>query len=341
MSQNLALKYRPQTLEELVGQPVTVKLLQSIVRSKNYSNAYLFAGNTGSGKTTASRCFAKAINKGQGNPIEINASTNNGIDDVRAIIASASQRSIDSEYKVIVLDECQMMTKDAWNAFLKLLEEPPAYTIFIFCTTDPNKIPSMILNRVQRYNFSAIPQDLIYKRLIYICEQEHFINYEKTCDLISKIVHGCMRDAIMKLEQCAMLSTDLSLENVKPILNNLSYENMFKLTWLLQDKNEAGILTLIDELASSSTSLKDFINTYLEFILELTKYILFKNINLTTIPSYLATEENPVVQQTVNFENAIEWFNKLVDLLLTIKTEIKYDTSYISTIKAYLLRGCR
>jgi DNA polymerase-3 subunit gamma/tau len=341
MSQTLATKYRPSTFEDVCGQSITVKILQNVLKNRTFKHTYLFAGDSGCGKTTLARCFAKAINGGVGDPIEIDAASNNGVDNVRHIVEMASQRALDGEYKIYIIDECHAITSDGWKAFLKGIEEPPEYTIFMFCTTEPNKLPQAILNRLQRYNITKIDPNTIKERLLYICKQEGFTNYENTCDLISKTAHGCMRDAIMQLDQCADFSTDLSLANAKQVLTGVSYENMFNLTWALQDKNEGKVLEVLDTLYNNGNDLKNFIEVYLEFILDLTKYILFKNVQLTSIPEYLATTENPVVQQTINIEDNLTWFKNLVDVLLRLKLEIKYDASYKSTIEAFLLRVCR
>lgn len=337
MGQSLALKYRPKTLSEVIGQSITTKILERAVEQKNFKHAYLFAGDSGCGKTTCARAFANAINQGIGNPIEIDAASNNGVDQVRTIIDSANERSLDSEYKVFIIDECHAITSAGWQAFLKSIEETPEYTIYIFCTTDPVKVPQTILNRVQRYNITKITTEDITNRLLYICKQEGFANYDQACDFIAKTSGGCMRDAIMRLEQCANFSTDLTMDNVKQILNDISYEAMFRLTVGLQDKQEDQILPIIDKLYSNGVDLKHFVDSYLEFTLDLTKYILFKNMQLISIPAYL----EPAVQQTVQVDDSLNWFKKFADLLLQIKLDIKYDTSYKSTIEAYLLRACR
>ena len=337
MSQALAVKYRPSRFEDVCGQGITVKILEKAIEQKNFKHAYLFAGDSGCGKTTLARIFANAINQGLGQPIEIDAASNNGVDQVRLITDSASERSLDSEYKIFIIDECHSITSAGWQAFLKSIEETPEYTIYMFCTTDPNKVPTTILNRVQRYNITKIDTDTIKNRLLYICKQEGFINYEQACDFIAKTSNSCLRDAIMKLDQCSNFSTDLNMDNVKQIINDISYEAMFKLTVGLQDKNEAQVLEIIEKLYSNGVDLKNFIDRYLEFTLDLTKYILFKNMQLTSIPAYL----EPAVQSTIHIDDSLNWFKKFADLLLRIKLDIKYDTSYKSSIEAYLLRTCR
>ena len=340
-NQSLAVAYRPTTFEEVCGQSITVEILKKVIEKRSFKNCYLFAGDSGSGKTTLARIFANQINRGVGEPIEIDAASNNGVDDVRAIIESASQRSLVGDYKIFIIDECHSITTQGWQAFLKGIEEPSPFTIFMFCTTEPNKLPTAILNRVQRYNITKIDSETIKNRLMYICQQEGFTNYEGLCDLLSKSSHGCMRDAIMKLDQCADLSTDLSLDIVKPVLGSLSYEAMFNLTWALQDKEELKVLQLINMLYNTGKDLKSFIELYLEFILDLRRFMLMKDIRYTNIPAHLATENNPVVQQTLNFPEIKTWLNNLLDVLLKIKLEIRYDSFYKSTIEAFLIQLCR
>ena len=169
MAQSLAVKYRPRVFSELLGQPIVAKILQRQIETHNIAHAYLFAGNSGCGKTSCARLFASAINNGIGTPIEIDGASNNGVANVRAILESANQRALSGEYKIFIIDECHMISTEGWNAFLKGIEEPPEYTIYMFCTTDPNKVPGMILNRVQRYNITKIPTDLVKNRLVEIC----------------------------------------------------------------------------------------------------------------------------------------------------------------------------
>ncbi len=340
---SLAVKYRPNTFESVCGNNVTVKILQRVLELGTPKNAYLFTGPSGCGKTTLARIFAKALNNNISDPIEIDAASNNGVDQVRAIIESANQRSLTGTYKIYIIDECHMITSAGWNAFLKGIEETPEYTIFIFCTTEPNKIPATILNRVQRFNITKIDSQEIKNRLAYICQQEGFINYEDTCELISKLCNGGMRDAITLLDQCADFSSDLCLENTKAVLGEAPFERMLKLTNYLIGGNEQFALMAIETLAGEGRDLKQFIDDYLSFILELTKYILFKNISLTNIPAYLETADDQMINVsiTTSFEGSLVWFNYLSNKLLEVKNTIKYDSSVKAVVEAYLLQICR
>ena len=138
------------------------------LKNRDFKNALLFCGSSGCGKTTCARIFANEINQGFGEPIEIDAASNNGVENIRMITKAANERALDGEYKIYIIDETHALTSQSWQAFLKCLEEPPKYTIFIFCTTDPQKIPETILNRVMRFNFTRIPIEQIKDRLKYI-----------------------------------------------------------------------------------------------------------------------------------------------------------------------------
>ena len=172
MSVSLACKYRPKSFEECVGQPVVVSVLSRQIATKTFKSAYLFVGASGCGKTSVARIMASEINNRQSDPIEIDAASNNGIDNVRAIISDARQTSLDSDYKVYILDECHAFSNQAWQALLKLIEEPPYNTIFIFCTTNPDKIPDTIMTRVQRFDFNKISNKDIVDRLEFILNEE-------------------------------------------------------------------------------------------------------------------------------------------------------------------------
>jgi DNA polymerase-3 subunit gamma/tau len=340
---SLAVKYRPTTFENVCGNKTTIAILKQVIAKNMPKNAYLFSGPSGCGKTTCARILAKELNGNFYEPEEIDGATHNGVDQVRAIVESANQRSLTGTYKIYIIDECHMITSAGWNAFLKGIEETPEYTIFIFCTTEPNKIPATILNRVQRFNISKISTAEIKHRLEYICQQEGFTNYGDTCELISKLCDGGMREAITKLDQCADYSTDLCLANTKAVLGEAPFERMLKLTNCLIGANEQFTIIAIETLANEGKDLRQFIDEYLSFTLELTKYILFKNISITNIPEYLENSADSMtnVKLTTSFDNSLVWFNNLTDKLLELKSAIKYDTAIKAVVEAYMLQFCR
>lgn len=174
MSKALAIKYRPKTWDDVCEQEAIKVILKNQIETNTVKHGYLFCGPAGCGKTTAARIFANEINHGQGNPIELDAASNNSVEDIRRMIEQAQTQSLDSEYKVFILDEVHSLSSQAWQAFLKTLEEPPVKSIFIMCTTDPERVPKTILSRSQRYNFQKISADGIVSRLLHILEMEGY-----------------------------------------------------------------------------------------------------------------------------------------------------------------------
>ena len=337
MAMSLAVKYRPSTLDEIVSQKSIVEILKRQLEREEFSNCYLFTGPSGTGKTTTARAFAMAINKGCGSPIEIDAASNNGVDNVRDLIKDASTRSIDSKYKIIIMDEVHMLSTAAWNAFLKTLEECPKYTIFMFCTTDPQKIPATIVNRVMRFNLTKIPTDLIRARLGFICAQEGYTTYEDSIDYISKIANGGMRDAIAMLDKVQYYSHSLSLSTTLDILGNFSYDTLFKLTNGIIDGEYAVVMEVIEGLYDQGNDLKLFIDTYLAFTFDLIKYCVFGTLSVTQIPQIY----EDLTHHTVGIEGAREYFIKVSNKLLELKNMIKYDTNIKTTVETYLTVLCR
>ncbi len=337
MAKSLAVKYRPQTFSDVSSQTSTVKILTKQLELKKYSNVYGFSGPTGVGKTTLARIFANAINNGKGSPIEIDGASNNGVDNIRSIVHDAKERSIDSEYKVYIIDECHMITTAGWNAFLKTIEEPPAYTIFMFCTTDLQKVPSTIRNRWMNFNLTKVPSDYIKSRLEHISKQEGFTNYTEACDYISKLADGGMRDAIAMLEKASNYSTDLSIANVLKSLGNFSYESFFKLTNAIVDGNEKDIVNIVENIHAEGIDLKLFVDSYLDFTLDLNKFCLFNDMKVIKIPVSMEKE----VKYSTSITNNVAYYSKLTSNILDLKNLIKTDTSIKTTITVSLLKICR
>lgn len=337
MAESLAVKYRPQDWTDVCGQSSIMKILTRQLELNQLKNVYLFAGASGCGKTTLARIFANKINNYIGSPNEIDAASNNGVDNVKAIIKSAQERSIDSKYKIFIVDECHMITTQGWNAFLKCIEEPPAFTIFIFCTTDPQKIPATILNRVQRYNITRISTDKVRERLAYICREEGFTNYEEAVDYIAKLSDGGMRDAISTLEKCAGYSTDLSINNVLDALGNYSYDTFFSLINNIIDGKEGEVFKILDVFYRAGNDLKLFIDMFLSFCLDISKYIVFNSTDMLKIPSSM--EER--LKNSTNFENSLQYYMYIVNQLLDLKNMSKNDSNIKSTIEVVFIRMTR
>ena len=337
VNQSLAVKYRPSTFDEMYGQTSTVKILTRQIELNKFKNCYLFCGASGCGKTTAARIFARMINNNIGEPIEVDGASNNGVDNVKQIIKQASERSLDGKYKIYVIDECHMLTIQAWNAFLKCIEEPPAFTIFIFCTTDPQKIPSTILNRVQRFNFNRLSTDEIKTRLMYICNSEGFLNFVDSCDYISRISNGQMRDAIATLEKCADYSTDLNLQNTLYVLGNYSYQTFFDLVNSILDVDEKRVVNITQEIYNSGGDIKLFVNQFLSFILDIQKYIICQDISVTKLPANYLDE----LKKSINFNSPNDFYSYLTSKILKLKNMIKNDVDPKVTVEVELLSACR
>ena len=331
--QSLAIKYRPQTFDDVTEQGEIKTILQNQLKSGEVKNAYLFCGGAGTGKTTCARIFAKEINHGEGTPIELDAASNNSVEDVRDIISRAKTASINSEYKVFILDEVHMLSNSAWNAMLKLLEEPPMKSIFIMCTTDPQKIPKTILSRVQRYNFQRISQLGIETRLMWILDTEGIESETlEAIQYIAKLANGGMRDAITALDKCLAYDSNLSLDNVITALGLADYSTMFNLLVAISDKDEAGILALIDDIHMSGKDLKQFMKQFTNFVLDVTKYYITGKISMTTIPSSYEQTVKKIRDDGLNMA-----ITHILAVLIKLNAEIKWDTSPKATIEATLI----
>lgn len=337
MTQSLAVKYRPKTFEEVVGQEVIISILKRQLESESFKNCYLFCGSSGCGKTTVARIFANYINKGCGNPIEIDAASNNGVERVKSLVASASERSLDSQYKIFIIDECHSITIQGWQAFLKCVEEPPPYTIFIFCTTDPQKMPNTILNRCMKFNFSKIDSKEIIKRLALICNLEGITSYEDSLEVISHSSNGQMRDAIANLEKVSDYQKNLNIDLTLTILGKYSYVKLFELMNAIIDGNEILLLSNLDSAFSDLTDWKYFVDNLLQFILDLSKYALLKNLEVTTIPSVYKVE----MDRLVNFPDSPKYYAYVLNRVLELKNMVKDDNYPYLTVQAILLQIAR
>ena len=335
---SLAVKYRPKTWDDIIEQDAIKFILQEQLRTGTFKQVYLFSGPSGDGKTTTARIFANSINKGGGNLIEMDAASHNGVDDVREISQQAKTQSMDSEYKIFLLDEVHSFSNNAWQAMLKLIEEPPEKTIFLFCTTDPQKIPKTILGRVQRYNFSRISQQGIVKRLDYICVEEYhgtdfeFLDeYTQALEYIAKLSDGGMRDAISMMDKCLSYSTKLTLENVVKALGIANYDIMFSLFDSISNKDTGLMLEHIDSIYGSGVDIKQFIRSFTEFILDINKYRISRDFKIVKIPNNY--------QQIIDDYTDAKYDDAqdLLTMLVKLNSEIKWDANPKALIEANLM----
>lgn len=240
MYQALYRKWRPKIFDDVIGQEHVTKTLKSEINSGRISHAYLFTGTRGTGKTSCAKIFAKAVNclsPIDGSPCgkceicqgiesesilditEIDAASNNGVENIRSMREETAFAPSRCKYRVYIVDEVHMLSSGAFNAFLKILEEPPEHVIFILATTEIHKIPATILSRCQRFDFYRLTPENIAKRIKYICEQEKIKIDDESIDIIAKSADGAMRDALSILDQCASACcNDISFEQTKSIL---------------------------------------------------------------------------------------------------------------------------
>lgn len=336
---SLATQFRPTSFEDVCGQNSTVKILNKQIELNSIKNCYLFCGPSGCGKTTIARIFANKINNNLGDPIEIDAASNNGVDNIKNIVKSASERSINSKYKVYIIDECHSLTNQAWQAFLKCIEEPPKFTIFIFCTTEYNKVPDTIKNRCQVFNFTRLSSDIISNRLKYICDNIGLINYKDACDYISRICNNQMRDAISILEKaCSYLDNNiLTVESVYETSGNISYNTLFDLLNAIIDGDEQFIIESVDKMFTDGLDLSLFINKFLEFCFDLSKYIITNKLSITKIPIDFIDSVNNIT----SFNDSIKYYNYYIDKLIDLKEMLKNDMNIRLSVEVMLLKMAR
>lgn len=336
-SKALATLYRPATLDEVVEQDAVIKILRNQIKTKTFRNTALFCGPAGTGKTTCARAFARELNSGRGHPIEIDAASNNGVDNVRDIIAKAQQKSLDSEYKVFIIDEVHAITSAAWQAFLKTLEEPPANTIFLFCTTDPQKIPNTILSRVQRFEFKRISFEGVVNRLEWIVKQENLQgkNYTYNIDAIhylAKIADGGMRDAITMLDKVMSLSSNITVQNVIKALGSTDYSVYFNLTNAIIDCKEDIVIDIVETVYREGGDLKQFIKQYTMFLLDVNKYAIFKDFKYIQVPDIYEKQLKSVIDGV-----DLKFLKFLLDQINNLNNDIKWEAQVKSIVELKLL----
>ncbi len=273
MYQVLYRKYRPRFFSDVIGQPQVTETLRNEIKTNRLAHAYLFTGSRGTGKTTCSKILSKAVNclsPVDGDPcgecemcrglddgsvldvVEIDAASNNGVDDIRMLREEAAFTPASARYRVYIIDEVHMLSIGAFNALLKTLEEPPPHVLFILATTEVHKIPATILSRCQRFDFHRIDPSDIADRLVYVCQQEGVEIERDAAVLIAVIADGAMRDALSLLDQCIGKGTEITEKIVRDTAGLADKSHLIGLTDAVAKKDSAAAITLIDSLYRNS-----------------------------------------------------------------------------------------
>lgn len=309
MYQALYRKWRPKLFSDVVGQEHVTKTLQNEIKLNRIGHAYLFIGSRGTGKTSCAKIFAKAVNcleNVDGNPcgqceicdeiekskvmdiVELDAASNNGVNDIREICDSANFTPAKAKFRVYIIDEVHMLSQGAFNALLKTLEEPPSHVIFILATTEAHKIPATILSRCQRFEFNKIKSEDIKNRLLYIAEKENIELSEKAASIIARLSDGAMRDALTILDKCMGVTSNITEDEVTNIVGIENSENLFYLAEAIIDQKIDKVFEIVENLNKGS---KNFSNICEEMISLFRDLMILKSVDSSADLVSLSSED--------------------------------------------------
>ncbi|MBO5089172.1 MAG: DNA polymerase III subunit gamma/tau [Lachnospiraceae bacterium] len=339
-------KWRPDEFEEVKGQEHVVTTLKNQIIHDRIGHAYLFCGTRGTGKTTVAKLFAKAVNcehpLEDGSPcnecatckaistgsaldvIELDAASNNGVDNIRDIRENVQYSPTSCKYKVYIIDEAHMLSDSAFNALLKTLEEPPSYVIFIMATTESHKIPITIRSRCQKYDFRRIGLEVIYERLADLLQREGLEAEEKAIRYVAKVADGSMRDALSLMDQCISyyLGQTLTYDKVLEVLGSVDVEIFNELMTHVSDDNTMEALRVIDEIIWQGRELNQFVTDFTWYMRNL---LLLQTADTMSSQIDIAAdslESMKVIADKVNFESLTRYIRVFSEL----SSEIRYST---------------
>ena len=286
MHKALYRSYRPQNFEDVVGQEHIIRTLKNQIENNNVGHAYLFSGTRGTGKTSTAKIFARAVNCENSinqepcnecevcrdilndnvmDVVEIDAASNNSVDDIRELRESVKYSPTKAKYKVYIIDEVHMLSQGAFNALLKTLEEPPSYVIFILATTEPHKIPATILSRCQRFDFKRVTVKDMTDRMKKICNEENIEVEEKALNLIARNSQGALRDALSILDQCISFSDNkIEYKDAVELLGTVNIEQLFEMAQSIIDQDTKKSLQILNEFVVWGKDIRNLINDLID-----------------------------------------------------------------------------
>lgn len=334
--------YRPKTFGDVVGQEHIVKTLKNQIKNNNIGHAYLFSGTRGTGKTSTAKIFARAVNCL--NPIneepcneceicidtlndnimdivEIDAASNNSVDDIRELRESVKYTPSKAKYKVYIIDEVHMLSQGAFNALLKTLEEPPSYVIFILATTEPHKIPATILSRCQRFDFKRVSSKDIASRMSYICKKENIEAEEKALSLIARNSQGALRDALSILDQCMSFGNEkIEYNDVIELLGTVNIDELFELSQSIIDENTKKSLEILNEFIIWGKDIRNLINDLIDHFRNLMVCKVSKDLDEIISLQEESIERLKEQSQNVNINDLIRILNILSETQDSMKS---------------------